>query len=214
MRSRKTKNSSIGLCGRIAVPPAPDYELTGNSSLVMYIDVRRASGIVDRLPVAFKMNAVDSERLSNIAKIEDYNIRNLYETFYVGRKIMVIGEIRTYNSAGKRKISLFIWAEWITAAENMGDYNKTELIGRLCRDPRYYIKRKPICEMIIKAWNNKEKISIIPVLTWNSEAKKASDYAYSQRIKIYGRLQSRGYYKNGQTYTTYEVAAYKTEPMN
>lgn len=214
MGSRKQRNDSIGLCGRISAPPVPDRDMTGTPCLVMYIDVRRKSGRVDRLPVAFKIDAIDPDKFAHCRTAEDIDIRSLDKDFYAGRRVMVIGSLKTHNSRKCGRINLFVSAEWVTTADNIDDYNAVQLIGRLSKDPRYQIKRCPICEIIVKVWSGRKEISIIPVLTWYKTAMQAADYAYSQRIKVCGRLQSRVYYKDGQPYTTYEIAAYKTELLN
>lgn len=213
---KREKNDIIGICGRIAIPPVLDRIMTGTVCPVLYVDVTRKSGRVDRLPVAFPVDAIDIDRLAHNHEMETYNIREMEKDFYIGREIMVIGSIRTYSPEKGGKIYLFIWAEWVTTAEGADHQNGVELTGKLCRDPqcRKTPGKQSICELILKIGHGNRQVSVIPVIAWNKTAKEAAEYTFSQRIKVLGRLQSRVYYKYGQPHTTYEVAAYKVEKLD
>lgn len=218
MREKKSveKNDIVGICGRIVIPPTLDRTMTGRTCPVIYVDIERRSGIVDRLPVAFEVDHIDPDKFGQVHSAEDYNIRGLEKDFYQGREIMVIGKIRTHRENSRSKINLYIWADWITTAENADTYNSVQLIGKLCKVPYYRMtsKHQPICELILRIEHGHGDVSIVPVMTWNKAARVTADYALAQRLKICGRLQSRVYYKKGQPLTTYEVAAYRVEKLD
>ena len=79
-------------------------------------------------------------------------------------------------------------------------------MGRIITDLVISVERNPGNEGI-------NKIDHIPCIAWGRTAEYAKDYKIGTRVRLYGRLQSREYFKRvspdsdeGETRTTYEVS--------
>ena len=138
-----------------------------------------------------------------------------------GDMLRVEGQIRSHNlrENGKRKLLIFVFASAIVCEE--GDpINDVLLSGPLCREPVY--RRTPlgreICDVMLAAPRAFNRADYLPCILWGRTANQVSSCHISDRIRIWGRLQSRMYTKQTDTgpqqRTAYEISALTAEILD
>jgi hypothetical protein len=139
---------------------------------------------------------------------------------YKGKMVTLSGQYRSCNlvSNGKKSLDLRIFIKAITvtdANDNCQDNNSIYLDGHICRPPTH--RRTPGGRLITDltlAVNRYSKTDFIPCICWNLKAVEAGDYKVGDRCEVWGRIQSREYFKillGGikSIKTAYEVSASK-----
>lgn len=206
MQDKFGKNKII-VGGYIESGPKFSHRVHGEGFLSFLLMVPRLSEKADILPVTV------SERLIN------------EEELYIGRKIIVEGQIRSYNSymedEGKNKLIISIFAidiQFCDDDEKINNMNRVSLDGYVCKNPVY--RKTPagreITDILIAVNRAYNKSDYIPTICWGRNAKFASEFKVSNNIKVTGRLQSREYQKKiGEdeyiTRTAYEISVSKLE---
>ena len=165
-----------------------------------FLEVPRLSGTVDILPVIAEETVLNAMDLSG------------------GEMLTVRGQIRSHNLYidGKRHLMIFVFAASIHA-EDGEPINDVILEGSLCREPTY--RRTPmgreICDVMLAVRRSFRRADYLPCILWGRMAQDASQCHTRDQIRIYGRLQSRGYTKvteNGpEERVAYEVSALTAE---
>lgn len=164
------------------------------------LEVPRLSGAVDTLPV------VASEQI--IQQLDPFE----------GDMICVTGQIRSHNirDYDGRHLLIFIFATEITAEEG-APANDVVIEGILCRDPTY--RRTPlgreICDAMLAVPRAFRRADYLPCILWGRMAQEVSACRTGDKIRIYGRLQSRIYTKlteeGAMEKTAYEISALSAE---
>lgn len=169
------------------------------------IATERKSKILDVIPTFISEDFYYSKQLEN----------------YVGKKVKVKGEYRSYNEIGengKSHLKLFIFAEELEFVDSEeDDINEIYLCANVCRKPVYRITplgKKQITEVLVAAERSDKKADYIPCIAWNNFASWASKLKTGNRVRLVGRIQSRKYLKKKSSgdveeKTTYEVSAIK-----
>ena len=132
--------------------------------------------------------------------------------------LTVTGQIRSHNrkTETSRHLMIFVFATSV-CAEDGEPINDVILEGPLCREPIY--RRTPlgrdICDAMLAVPRAFRRADYIPCILWGRTAQEISECHTRDRIRIYGRLQSRGYTKlteeGPQERTAYEVSALTAE---
>lgn len=193
--------NSITLRGSLQALPAFSHENHGRRFLRFILEVPRLSGTVDTLPVIVEesiMNAVDPT---------------------AGCMLTVTGQIRSHNQRtdGIRRLLIFVFANMVTA-EDGEPLNDVVLEGPLCKPPNY--RRTPlgreICDVMLAVPRQFHRADYLPCILWGRSAQETAGYNTRDRIRIYGRLQSRLYTKvtddGVENRTAYEISALRAEP--
>lgn len=143
-----------------------------------------------------------------------------------GKRVRVYGEFRSYNFAGddgKRHVKLRVFVhkiEIISGEQAAEDKNIVYLEGKLCKTPvaRMTPLGRVITDLIIAVPKNKGKSDFIPCIAWGENAWEANEYRQSDTVRLYGRIQSREYFKKyssdkeeGEYKTAYEVSVAEIE---
>ena len=125
------------------------------------------------------------------------------------------GTLRSTRYQGITKI--YIKADVITVldAEPEVYANEVELKGILVREPKlrksYADDRTDISDMVIRVPRNQGKVSYIPVVAWNNNARLVLECTVGGTLTISGRLQShttgKGYLMTEVTATTFDFTA-------
>ena len=112
---------------------------------------------------------------------------------------------------------IYIKADVITVldAEPEVYANEVELKGILVREPKlrksYADDRTDISDMVIRVPRNQGKVSYIPVVAWNNNARLVLECTVGGTLTISGRLQShttgKGYLMTEVTATTFDFTA-------
>lgn len=192
--------NSIALRGTFVTLPEFSHENHNRRFYRFSLEVPRLSGAVDILPVIAEESLVNSIDPDG------------------GEMIAVTGQIRSYNQHvdGVRRLMIFVFAATITA-ENGDPINDVLLEGPLCKEPTY--RRTPlgreICDAMLAVPRPFHRADYLPCILWGRTAQEVSACHTRDRIRIYGRLQSRIYTKMTDTgmieRTAYEISALSAE---
>lgn len=176
------------------------HEIHGEKFYTLKLGILRLSGYEDVIPITF------SERL--IQK----------DTLKEGKKILIRGQIRTYNKYknGKNQLIITIFAreieeleEFIT--ENESIVNEVTLTGYICKNPIY--RKTPlgreITDLLVAVNRNYDKSDYVPSVVWGRNARYCKDLEIGSKINLVGRIQSRIYEKQDANGNVEKRAAYE-----
>lgn len=186
----------ITIRGTLVELPQFSHENHGRIFYRFTLEVARLSGAVDLLPVI----------------AEDRLINDLDPT--AGEMITVIGQIRSHNrrTETSRQLLIFVFASSVYV-EDGEPLNDVIVEGPLCREPTY--RRTPlgreICDVMLAVPRTFHRADYLPCILWGRTAQQVSRCSVRDRIRICGRLQSRGYTKLTEDgpiqRTAYEISA-------
>ena len=192
--------NQVTLRGTLHSLPQFSHENHGRQFFRFYLEVPRLSGAVDTLPVITDGEILDAMDLSG------------------GEMVTVTGQIRSHNTrdAGKRRLLIFVFAVCVVC-EDGEPINDVILEGPVCREPTY--RRTPlgreICDVMLAVPRAFRRADYLPCILWGRTALEASQCHTRDRIRIYGRLQSRTYTKVTETGSeervAYEISALSAE---
>ena len=171
----------IQLHGRVGAAPTASHVNHGVEFYLFPLVVRRLSGTEDRLNVVAPRPLLEQH-----GPPEE------------GQELTVWGEVRTFNNrsgVGSRLvISTFARA---LEAEEGEDGNQLELTGTLCKPPslRSTPLGRTICDMILAVNRRYGRADYLPCIAWGSLAHRCGGLEVGDRVRLSGRLQSRGYTK-------------------
>lgn len=194
--------NSITLRGTLLALPEFSHENHNRRFYRFSLEVPRLSGAVDILPVVAEESLVNSIDPSG------------------GELLTVTGQIRSHNHhvEGVRRLMIFVFAATITA-EDGEPINDVILEGPLCKEPTY--RRTPlgreICDAMLAVPRAFRRADYLPCILWGRTAQEVSACHTRDRIRIYGRLQSRIYTKltedGAVERTAYEISALTAEVL-
>lgn len=152
-----------------------------------YAIVKRFSDRVDRIPI------IAFEQL-------------IGEEAFIGKFVKISGKFCSHNRMDKNgcgHLDLFLLANKIDIYEEemvVGE-NYIFLDGYLCKPPVY--RKTPtggdyITEVFIAVNRKYGKTDYIPCIAWNKKAQKVSEFNVGQRVSLFGRIQSRRYFKKDE----------------
>lgn len=192
--------NSITIRGSLISLPEFSHENHGRQFYRFVLEVPRLSGAVDLLPVVAEKSILD--------EIDPC----------AGAYLTVSGQIRSHNQRtdGIRHLLIFVFAASVVA-EDGEPINDVQIEGLLCRDPTY--RRTPlgreICDVMLAVPRAFRRADYLPCILWGRTAQEVSTCKTRDRVRIFGRLQSRVYTKLTETgaeeRTAYEVSALTAE---
>ncbi len=192
--------NSITIRGSLTELPCFSHENHGRRFYRFVLEVPRLSGAIDLLPVI----------------AEEPLVMGIDPT--AGAMITVTGQIRSHNqrSDGVRHLLIFVFAGSVIA-EDGEPVNDVILEGPLCKEPTY--RRTPlgreICDVMLAVPRAFHRADYLPCILWGRTAQEISVCHTRDRIRIYGRLQSRIYTKlteeGALERTAYEISALRAE---
>ena len=200
------ENNKVLLLGKVVSLPVVSHEVYGEKFYELKLEVKRLSQSFDVLPVIF------SERLMLADKIEE------------GAYLELSGQYRSYNNPneGKSKLVLMVFAREIKILEEGEPENRNEICleGFVCKKPNY--RQTPfgreISDLLIAVNRAYNKSDYIPCIAWGRNAKYCETFEVGEKIRVYGRVQSREYDKkleNGDVIkkVAYEISVAKLEKI-
>lgn len=207
MSEKMIENNKISVIGEVLTGFTFSHEVCGEGFYMMDIAVKRLSGQADILPLMV------SERLLDVH--QDYS----------GSTIEALGQFRSYNrhEGMRNRLMLSIFAREVRFMEEFTDYTKTNRIfldGYICKPPVY--RRTPlgreIADILLAVNRPYGKSDYIPCISWGRNAHYASGLEVGDRVRIWGRIQSREYMKqlNGtesEKRIAYEVSISRMEEV-
>lgn len=201
-------NNNAYISGVIAEEFCYSHEVFGEKFYTSVVDVRRNSGVIDKVPIMV------SERLADVGSllIGDGDVTDKW----VGERVYIYGQFRSFNKYdGERThliLSLFA-REFYVVDDAEYDDNSIELDGFICKEPVY--RKTPlgreICDILLAVKRPYGKSDYIPCICWGRNARFASVLEVGTRLRVQGRIQSREYTKKlsdteSETRTAYEVS--------
>lgn len=188
--------NTVTLRGSLLEMPAFSHENHSRRYWRFLLEVPRLSGAVDRLPVIAEESLVMGLDPDG------------------GEMITVTGQVRSHNlrSDGVRHLLIFVFASSV-CVEDGEPVNDVILEGPLCKLPTF--RRTPlgreICDAMLAVPRAFRKADYLPCILWGRTAQEISTCQVRDRIRIYGRLQSRIYTKLTEDgpveRTAYEISA-------
>lgn len=198
MITNYTENNYLVLIGKIISDKTFSHEIYGESFYVFNLEVPRLSGNEDIIPITI------SERL-----IANFDLT-------IGRKVVIEGQFRSYNSYENEKIRLVL----TVFAKDIIDYkeeqeenvsNEVVLNGYVCKKPIY--RKTPfgreISDILLAVNRAYNKSDYIPCIAWGRNARFCENMEVGTEVKIVGRVQSRTYEKKFEDGRTEQRVAYE-----
>ncbi len=195
--------NTIVIRGSLEEPPRFSHENHGLQFYRFILQVPRLSGTTDDIPVVVQKEILDCLDPCG------------------GEMLTVTGQIRSHNhrADGIRRLMIFVFAATVTA-EDGEPINEVVLEGPLCRDPVY--RRTPlgreICDAMLAVPRPFHRADYLPCILWGRTAQEISQCRTRDRIRIHGRLQSRGYTKLTEDgpveRVAYEISALTAEVVD
>ncbi len=210
MDTNYLENNYLTLVGKVTGEKKFSHEIYGERFFLFNLSIPRLSGNEDIIPITI------SERLIK----ED--------TLQEGRKLLVKGQFRSYNSYEneKNRLILTVFAKDIMEVEETENSeeenemvkkdtitNEVVLIGYICKKPIY--RQTPfgreISDILLAVNRAYNKSDYIPCIAWGRNARFCQNLEVGSQVKVVGRVQSRTYekkYEDGtsQTRIAYEVS--------
>ena len=208
MITNYTENNYLVLIGKIISDKTFSHEIYGESFYVFNLEVPRLSGNEDIIPITI------SERL-----IANFDLT-------IGRKVVIEGQFRSYNSYEneKNRLVLTVFAKDIIdykeeQEENVS--NEVVLNGYVCKKPIY--RKTPfgreISDILLAVNRAYNKSDYIPCIAWGRNARFCENMEVGTEVKVVGRVQSRTYEKKFEVgrieqRVAYEVSIGSLEVIN
>lgn len=207
MDTNYLENNYLTLVGKVTGEKEFSHEIYGERFYIFQLAIPRLSGNEDNIPITI------SERL-----IQE-------DTLQQGKKLLVKGQFRSYNSYEneKNRLILTVFAKDVMEVEENEEENEfvkkdsitneVVLMGYICKKPIY--RQTPfgreISDVLLAVNRAYNKSDYIPCIAWGRNARFCQNLEVGSQVKIVGRVQSRIYekkYEDGtsQTRVAYEVS--------
>lgn len=209
MSQRTVNNNTVTVVGRYYGGFEFSHKVYGEGFYNFKLMVPRLSDYSDILPVTV------SERL-----IYGMDITSCRQN------IIIQGQLRSYNKFvdGSNRLILTIFARDLALQqeqEEIKNPNQITLDGYVCKSPLYRTTPfgREITDILLAVNRAYGKSDYIPCIAWGRNARFSEKLKVGDRIKIWGRVQSREYQKkthNGDVINkvAYEVSISKMERIN
>ena len=215
MDTNYLENNYLTLVGKVTGEKKFSHEIYGERFYIFNLSIPRLSGNADIIPITV------SERLINDEMLEE------------GKKLLVKGQFRSYNSYEneKNKLILTVFAKDIMEVEDVEEENELAkkdtvtnevvLIGYVCKKPIY--RQTPfgreIADLLLAVNRAYNKSDYIPSIAWGRNARFCQNLEVGTQVKVVGRVQSRTYEKKfedgtSETRVAYEVSVGSLEVIN
>jgi len=197
-----TSMNKVYLFGGVLNDPKFSHSTFGDEFYSFDLEVRRLSGSYDVLPIT----------------ISKGNLNGLKKGMMIG----VAGQLRSYNIVknGASRLVLTVFVKNLTDKNEEGrSTNEIYLEGYVCKPPIYRVTpfKREIADILLAVNRAYGKSDYIPLIAWGKNAVYSKSLKVGQKLKVNGRIQSRGYEKvlgSGEVVNriAYEVSVSKLEP--
>ena len=207
MADKILENNQVSIVGEIISDFQYSHEVYGEGFYMVEVAVSRLSNFSDYIPLMISERLIDTSQS------------------YIGQKVYVTGQFRSYNRHEELKnrlvISVFVREiEFIEEETEEMKSNQILLDGYICKDPIY--RKTPlgreIADLLVAVNRSYGKSDYIPCICWGRNARFAARFEVGVHVQIWGRIQSREYVKRlnedeVEKRTAYEVSVSKIEYM-
>ena len=205
MDTNYLENNYLTLVGKVTGEKKFSHEIYGESFYSFNLSIPRLSGNFDIIPITV------SERLLKEDTLEE------------GKKLLIKGQFRSYNSYQneKNRLILTVFAKDITEVKDEEEENdivrkdiitnEVVLIGFICKAPIY--RQTPfgreIADVLLAVNRAYNKSDYIPCIAWGRNARFCQTLEVGSQVKVVGRVQSRTYEKKHDDGTVENRIAYE-----
>ena len=207
MDTNYLENNYLTLVGKVTGEKKFSHEIYGERFYIFNLSIPRLSGNADIIPITV------SERLIK----ED--------TLQEGKKLLIKGQFRSYNSYEneKNRLILTVFAKDVMEVEEQENEeendivrkdivtNEVVLIGYICKKPIY--RQTPfgreISDLLLAVNRAYNKSDYIPCIAWGRNARFCQNLEVGSQVKVVGRVQSRTYEKKHEDGTIENRVAYE-----
>ena len=216
METNYLENNNITLVGKVTGEKRLSHEIYGERFYIFDLEIPRLSGNSDIIPVTISERIITDEMLQ------------------IGRKLLIKGQFRSYNSYEneKNRLILTVFAKDIVEL-NQPEGEENEVIkkdsmtnevilkGYICKKPIY--RQTPfgreIADILLAVNRAYNKSDYIPCIAWGRNARFCQTIQVGTQVKVVGRVQSRTYEKKfedgtSETRVAYEVSIGSLEIIN
>ena len=200
------ENNYLTLVGKVTGEKKFSHEIYGERFYIFNLSIPRLSGNADIIPIT------TSERLLK----ED--------TLTEGKKLLIKGQFRSYNSYEneKNRLILTVFAKDLQEIEEEPEEenemvrkdiitNEVVLIGYICKKPIY--RQTPfgreIADILLAVNRAYNKSDYLPCIAWGRNARFCQNLEVGAQVKLVGRVQSRAYEKKHEDGTSETRVAYE-----
>lgn len=198
-------NNRVEVVGIIASMFEFSHHSYGENFYRVFVRTPRFSGTEDVIPV------IISEALVDVGNGDA-----------IGDVVYISGEYRSLNRDGKLLLNVF--AEQIDFFDLADDertfMNEITLDGYIVKEPifRTTPKGREISDVMMATHRRNGMSDYIPCIFWGRSSRRIASLPVGQRIRVFGRVQSREYIKNyedgtSEILTAYEVSASRFEAL-
>ncbi len=178
--------NKVYISGIVAEKPYLYYTTEKSRFYRTEVHVQRNSGTVDCISIVFHEE-----------KLKQFKVEK-------GMAIEVAGQFRSHllkNSYYNcKKTDLFVFAQFLCPIKNISRLNKNfiYLEGAVSKRPNFRITPNGIRITDVSIAVNRigDKKDFVPLIVWEDLAYMSSELNIGDKIKIFGRIQSRYYQKN------------------
>ena len=205
MDTNYLENNYLTLVGKVTGEKKFSHEIYGERFYIFNLSIPRLSGNADIIPITVSERLITDEMLQE------------------GKKLLVKGQFRSYNSYEneKNRLILTVFAKDVTELEEVEEENEMSkkdtitnevvLIGYICKKPIY--RQTPfgreIADLLLAVNRAYNKSDYIPCIAWGRNARFCQNLEVGTRVKIIGRVQSRNYEKKMDDGTVETRVAYE-----
>lgn len=208
--------NKVFVSGRIEAEFEYSHEVLWEKFYRTRVRVERLSGTEDLVPIMVSDLMIGKEMLKKSLE---------------GKWVEVAGQFRSYNKLGedgRRHLELFLFVTAINIYEDEDELeeitnaNLIYLDGYLCKPPVF--RKTPlgrqITDLMIAVNRSYGKSDYIPCIAWGRIAQWVSEFEVGNRVKLYGRVQSREYLKRysndseaGEYRNAYEISVMRMQKV-
>ena len=206
MDTNYLENNTLTLVVKVTGQKRFSHEIYGERFYVFDLEIARLSGNSDIIPITVSERLITEEMLA------------------AGKKLLVKGQFRSYNSYDneKNRLILTVFAKDITELEENDEEenemtkkdmitNEVILVGFICKKPIY--RQTPfgreIADVLLAVNRAYNKSDYIPTIAWGRNARFCQNLEVGTKVKLVGRVQSRMYEKKHEDGTVENRVAYE-----
>lgn len=206
MDTNYLENNNLTLVGKVTGEKRFSHEIYGERFYVFDLEIARLSGNADIIPITVSERLITDEMLA------------------AGKKLLVKGQFRSYNSYDneKNRLILTVFAKDILEVEENEQEenemtkkdmvtNEVVLVGYICKTPIY--RQTPfgreIADVLLAVNRAYNKSDYIPTIAWGRNARFCQNLEVGTKVKLVGRVQSRMYEKKHEDGTVENRVAYE-----
>jgi len=201
------ENNYLTLVGKVTGEKEFSHEIYGERFYIFKLGIPRLSGNQDIIPITISERLIGEDTLSE------------------GKKLLVKGQFRSYNSYEneKNRLILTVFAKDIMEVEEKEEEEENEmvkkdtitnevvLVGYICKAPIY--RQTPfgreIADILLAVNRAYNKSDYIPCIAWGRTARFCQNLEVGSQVKVVGRVQSRTYEKKYEDVTVQTRVAYE-----